>query len=179
MLDHKVQRKAWLTLSQSRFHAVHVLRSRTSRDVILILFHSWKLHTSFRVKVHRVLHLLVRQHCLATATRMKRASIGAMITNVHAANRVRAVADGRSRSYLHRACCWSFGAWRVLAEAYRRNRQKGSRIMSARRTTLMSIAFADWLMSVQSARNIMQRNRIKCNIEERVTQNPFSFAFLF
>ena len=172
-VEQKGQRNAMMAISQSRNQAVHVLRKISSRDIISSSFHSWKLHASFRAKLRHVLQMHISQCGLANATRMKRAVLAALVASVHQARHTRAVVQGRARSHSKRTLGGSFDAWLALSRDYKRNRQKGLCITNKRSLKLTFVAFRDWLMSAQCARNSMLRDAIRSNMFTKVSCSKY------
>jgi hypothetical protein len=172
------QHKSSLTLSQSRSLAVHALRMRSSRDCVLILFHSWKLCAQFGAKVHRVLLFNIRHAHLTNATMTKKAVLDTLAAVVLQSRHTSSAAEGRALLRAQRTVRRLFGDWLEWARASTRNQQKAGRIMLTGRIMRMSLAFGDWITVTQHAKSSMQQDTFRRNLEAKVARFHQYDAFI-
>jgi hypothetical protein len=165
-----------MTLCQSRVRSVDVMCTRWSRDNVLIAFHSWKLATHFRAKMHHIFQLHVSQRCHATFMRLKRVVFDRMLALLHQARHYRALFLGRAKAYSRQMTSGSFRVWLGLVVAYRVRRRKMANLMITKRSMMMAMAFDDWRASLLRALECKQQERERIKLQVKVAK---SFATNF
>ena len=159
-----------MVLSQSRGRAVDLMRTKWSRNTLLIAFHSWKSTTHYRAKMQAFFQLHVNQRYQATFMGLKRVVFDSMLVILRQARRFRALLLGRTKAYSRQMISRSFRGWLGVVVAYRMRRWKMTSLMATKRLKMMAIAFADWFASLLRTLECRQQERKRFKLQTKVAK---------